>query len=635
VFSLQEYKERKLMKKYDKEFLAAIQPQGGVSFHEKYIKKGDGYETVVHLYGYPTVTSDFWLAHIVNMKDVIVTIDVSTEKRSVAISKLNDEIREQNNRMYSDSDQVSRHEASNAMAELQMLYDQLSRMGEVLKLIHVRLYIHGKTAMELEQKVKEVLEELEGSNFQGTIFLNEMEYEWRSLFLPYKEQLKMFNKREGKGLSAFALAGSYPFNFSSLSDPYGTYLGQTFTGGNVLFDIFHKDSTRAYYNGVLVGTMGAGKSTLLKKLLLDNYARGNLIRGFDVTGEFETLIREINGHMVSLDGSQGIINPLQVLKTSENEHESFMIHMSKLSMFYHFLSPNATDEDIKEFEKVLRGLYVEKGLYDKIKTTGITTLNEKEYPTFSDFLNYVRKELYVDFENRKIRPQLSRGRIERLEKIELTLENLVDNYGYLFDGHTTIENVMDQQVVFYSIRNLTSLKKEIFNAQMFNALTLIWDNMLRNGKPQYDAIYEGKLKFEDAVRLLLIIDEAHRIINSNNLLAVKYLIDFAREARKYLGGLLFASQSIRDVVPEATSTEVMEAIKTLFELTIYKFIMKQDTNALGLLSNVFNGQLSESELKSIPQLETGDCILAINGVGNISFHVEASEEELALFRGGF
>ena len=33
-------------------FVTKVQSQGGIKFDEKFIKKGDGYETVVHLYEY-------------------------------------------------------------------------------------------------------------------------------------------------------------------------------------------------------------------------------------------------------------------------------------------------------------------------------------------------------------------------------------------------------------------------------------------------------------------------------------------------------------------------------------------------------------------------------------------------------
>ena len=77
--------------------------------------------------------------------------------------------------------------------------------------------------------------------------------------------------------------------------------------------------------------MGAGKSTLLKKLVLDNAIQGQTIRILDIVGEFKDLVVELGGSTVSLDGTNGMINPLQILATivdentnKVNNEESFM-----------------------------------------------------------------------------------------------------------------------------------------------------------------------------------------------------------------------------------------------------------------------------------------------------------------------
>ena len=43
-------KEKKEKVEVNPYLISKIQPMGGVYFDEKYIKKGDGYETCVHLY---------------------------------------------------------------------------------------------------------------------------------------------------------------------------------------------------------------------------------------------------------------------------------------------------------------------------------------------------------------------------------------------------------------------------------------------------------------------------------------------------------------------------------------------------------------------------------------------------------
>lgn len=632
--------EREAKHKYEKKFLTAIQPQGGVKFSDKYVQKGDGYESCIHLWNYPSAVNELWLEQIMSMHDVYAVKDVSTMERDISVSSINKSMLEQDMRFRSAKQESERMDAQNSYQELEQLYQEISQMGEVIKLIHIRLFVHAPTIYELEEKINSVLTDLNSFGYKGSVFLNEQGWEWESMFLPYHQQQQLPNKRDGKGLPAMSLAAGLPYHFSELNDATGSYLGTSFTGGNVLFDIFHKDKKRRFYNGVVVGTMGAGKSTLLKKLMQDNILRGNVIRGFDVTGEFKTLIERNGGESISLDGSQGIINPLQIYRTednkdaAQNEELSFMQHVSKVTNFYIYLANHPSTDEIEEFKKVLRLFYSSLGFMDKIKTTGITNLENEEYPIFTDLLEFVQKELFIDVEKRIVHPELTNSRVHRLEKIELVLDNIVNNYSYLFNGYTTLPEFTDEQIIFFSVRNLTRLEKNVFNAQMYSALTLIWDNLIKIGSPQLQAMYEDDFDVDDAVRMLVLIDEAHRFVNADNPLAVSFLTDFAREARKYLGGLLLASQSIRDFVPEYADSEVVSKIKTLFELTQYKFIMQQDTNTLEAIRKIFEGQMSQSELSQIPQFQQGDCLLSINAVGNIMMNVEASNEEIELFTGG-
>lgn len=637
----EEKRQQIIQQKRDKKFLIDIQPQGGVIFKDKYIQKGDGYEACIHIYDYPTNVNVLWLERIMSTRDVIVVHDIATMNKDEAVSAINKSMLEHNVRYRSAKQESERMDAQSSYNEMERLYQELSQMGEVVKLTHLRLFAHAPTIYELERKVESVISNLNSLGFKGSVFLNETSWDWQSLFLSYDHQQTLPNKRDGKGIPAMTLASGLPFHYSELNDPKGSYLGSSFTGGNVLFDLFHKDKKRRYYNGVVVGTMGAGKSTTLKKLVMDNASRNNFIRGFDVTGEFETLAESLKGHSIALDGSDGIINPLQIFKTDDNddakkgEELSFMQHISKVTTFYQFLSGNPTNEDLEEFKKILRDFYEHFGFVERLNTTGVTTLENEEYPIFSDLLDFIRDVLYANPNLRIIRPELSISRVDRLEKIELVIDNLVNSYSYLFNGHTTIPNFTNEQVIFFSIRNLTGLEKSVFNAQMYNALNLIWDNLITIGAPQMKALYEDpNFDVDDVIRFLVVIDESHRLINSENMLAVSFLTDFAREARKYFGGLLFASQSIRDFVPDHSDTVTVTKIRTLFELTQYKFIMQQDSNTLDSLRTIFEGQMSESELDQIPMFQQGDCLLSISGVGNIMLSVEASDEELALFRGG-
>lgn len=629
--------EIKQKKGYNPYFVAQIQPQGGVSFKENLVRNGDGYSTCIHIYEYPTNVNDFWLEPIMNMPNAITTLDVVSDERKQVVEAINKNMSEQNARHVNAKENIDRMDAQEQYLDMKELYRQVTN-GEVIKRIHLRIYIAEKTIPDLEKRLKEVIHHLETHNFRGSIFLNEQEYEWESLVTHFDIQKKYPNKRKGKEIPALALAGGFPFHFTHLDDPYGTYQGTTRTGGSVIFDLFHKDQQRKSYNAVLMGLMGAGKSTFLKKVTTDNAIKGYKIRGFDIVGEFESLVRELGGKQIALDGSEGQINPLQVFKTHEHEINSFTQHLSKLTVFYRFIAPEAKDDELKEYEKLLRKLYIQKQLWNDEKGASnyITGRLPEVYPTFSEFLHLIRKELYTDEKTREHHPNLGEYRKRRLELIELNIENLVETYAHLFDGMSTIEDFNDEQVVFFSIRHLSKLKDEIAQAQLFNVMSLLWDGMLQNGEAQLVAFTKGTLTFEDAVRYLIVIDEAHHLINTKkgNEHTLDFLTEFSREARKYFAGLIYASHLISDFVPDGSEQTAIEKIKKLFDLTQYKFIMQQDDNNLDTIQRVFKTGITDSELAEIPKLPIGDVLLCIKSVKNILFHIEIDEEEKVLYGGG-
>ena len=203
-----------------------------------------------------------------------------------------------------------------------------------------------------------------------------------------------------------------------------------------------------------------------------------------------------------------------------------------------------------------------------------------------------------------------------------------------------MENILDSQIVFFNIQGLVKMQERVFDSQIFSALSLCYDNLvkvgtlMKDGYEKYQKGEPGGIAWEDITRFLILFDESHRVINANKLEAVDQVITYEREARKYFGGITLASQSVNDYVPEGSSQDSINKIKTLFELSQYKFIMQQDTNASDVLRNVFKNELTEDDIEIIPQLEMGETILCISGMTNIHFNIYITEEEQQLFAGG-
>ena len=631
---------------YEPTLLKFIQPQGGISFEndDRYITYGDGYEAVLQIYDIPEQLSVHWMRDF-TFDGVVTTYDIHTEDTNEVKRNINRSMGEQEDRYEYAKDRTDKRDAQERYNELNNLYEELKSFGEIVKSVKIRMYIADATYYGVEEKVKEIKDKLEGDGYKVSIMLNEQKEDYMAMFQSYTTQQSGIIKRVGKPFMTEQLAMGNPFHFSSLNDVAGAYYGYApSTGGAVNLDTFCKTKQRLSYNAVCFGGMGAGKSTFLKKNFCDRASRGDFIRGFDVSGEWTDLVKTYGGKIVSLDGSDGILNPLEVLCSADDERQSFTSHLSKVATMYRFLVPQATDEELYLFETELNNIYIKYGLLDPSGTFPlgkITDLPPEKYPILSDIEDMLNEKLEADYNNLDpVQKQIKVEELKKAVKIRDVIHNLCNNYGEIFNGHTTMTDLLNSQIVFFNIKGLAKMTEKVFDAQMFSALSLCYDNcvkvgtLMKNGYEEWQRDHSTGIPWNDIVHFMIYVDEAHRIVNANKLIAVNQLVTYEREARKYFGGILFASQSIRDFVPEGADSIAIQQIKKLFELSQYKYIMKQDANAVSTLREVFHGDLTSGELEDVPRFEAGEVIMVISGYRNIHFNVHLTDSEQLLFSGG-
>lgn len=620
--------------------LNEIKPAGGITFKDvKYITTGSGYEGCIHIYKFPENIDTYWMAKVCNINGTVALVDISTDNMSEVKKNLNKSMKEQVGRKIGARDFAELYDADKRLDEMKRMYDEIKSYNEVIKLVHIRIFLADRSFESLEKKIKNIMDKLEtDSGFLTTIYLNESKSEYKSMTRSYKKQKEEMFFPKGQSLTATGVAHGDPFHFSSLDDETGEFLGTTPCGGNVLLDIFQKTSTRLYYNFLAIGEMGSGKSTLLKKQFKSNAIKGNYVRTFDISGEFTILTKTLGGKVIKLDGSEGILNPLEILKAGDDENISFTRHISKVSTFYKFLVGGSVDaEEIAEFEDVLKQLYSSFGLWsDDRRNIQCTGLPAASYPTFTDYLNFLTESMEV-MQNEKyshLEEQVVAKTLLLRDKIRKVIKNIVDTYGSLFDGHTSIDNILDEQIVTFDISTLKELKDEVFDAMIINIISLCWDNCVTNGKLMLNMLREGKIKLWDVTRFLILIDESHRWLNAKKTHALDLVSVYLREARKYFGGIGLASQRAADYVPEGSDSDAVNKLKNIFELTQYKFVFRQSSNAKKLLYQIFDGELTGTQIEKIPKLEIGQCILLISGDKNIEFKVHLTKDEDMLFSGG-
>lgn len=424
---------------YDPWILEAIQPHGGLTpCSERFLATGLGYEACITLTEFPRNLDTCWLSRFMNIDGCVCVVDVHCEDVRESKKNINAGMQEQLRRADDAKEAADVKTAQRRYQELDALFEDIE-LGELLLLLRVRIFISDETYGACDQRVKEVLAHLDSIGYKASVYINETVSDFRSVYQSYKNQFKdPFYKdycRYGQPLESRTVADGIPFHFTSLMDPCGTYLGTTTSnGGSVLFDMHHLSEMRTSYNGCCVGNMGSGKSTLLKKLIEDMASRSHYIRGFDPTGEFEPLINLFGGAYISLDGSAGILNMLEILQTSdEGSNMCFMNHLAKLRTVYMLLDHTATEKDADAFESYLQDFYADYGLIDKnapLDDQVITGLPPERYPTLSDFVYFMKRRVdSVSSTGDAVVDSVRSDSARQCRDIYESFRNLVQSYG--------------------------------------------------------------------------------------------------------------------------------------------------------------------------------------------------------------
>ena len=184
-----------------------------------------------------------------------------------------------------------------------------------------------------------------------------------------------------------------------------------------------------------------------------------------------------------------------------------------------FLSVEDTGSGIPEelrkrvFEPFFR---VDKSRSRELGGVGLGLALVYEIVIFEDMLEFINEKIesIQQQDHNDVNATLISKKVIMLDKIKNVVRNIVRTYGNLFNGYTSIENIQDEQIVTFDISALKDMKAEVFDAQIFNMISLCWDNCVTNGKLMMKGLKEETVKVDDVVHTLILIDESHRWVNT-------------------------------------------------------------------------------------------------------------------------
>lgn len=625
---------------YDLDLLKKIQPHGNINFKpDNYYYGGDGYYTVLHVYGYPTKGLDnFWLLDLMQLSGTRTFLSVYREDNAELKRKLKSSIEEKNTRISNNAKTLDNQTEVKEIAGMSQLYSEIEDHNIAMLGIYIRVFVTATTREELFQKVEEIKDKT--SKFKMTILTGELDLEYQAPFIPPSKQIDQINHRRGTTISAYALGGGYFFNHTKLEDPHGSYFGYTPTNGAVNFDFLQRDSKRTRSFMLISGNPKMGQKTFSLKLNDDLYSKGNYIRNFDATGSFTQQTQQQHGLVLNLSGSENKINPFQIFPTMTNkdgtqvdEIRSFALHVEKLKNIFRMLNSSATDDDMTTFEGLISEFYVSKKIWFRSpklheKELRATKIRKEEYPTLSDFtlfMSDVERRLTM---KKGVNPMTMVG----VTRIKKTFDSLLETKADIFEGTTEFKDISHEQVVTFDFSALRG-QPNIFNAQVFSVLSLVSADITNNGKRAKQLLAKNKnLSESDIPHYIVNIGDAQNIINPRFGRSVNLLADIMDGMGENYAGIILSVNTIQNFLVQNSSSQVdpyTMAVQGIFGKMQYRVFAQTSETDLPVLANVLSGSMNQSELETLPRLAQGQLFMNIAGTGNLVFNQQlmASEKE--------
>jgi len=644
---------------YDLKFLNKIQPQGGLLTKENRLVAGDGYYACLHIYQLPKDPAPFWLVNLVASDNSVVKVDFASTNKDHVLKDINKSLGE-----YQDRARNERHptDRNNAADEYHLLSDyarQINQGSEVTKLMSIRLFLAAKTKNELDQQVAELSKTLDGLSYKNVICIGEQDKEWQAFFTSYQQQ-QLSGSREGITVGSMVIGGGYPFNFQKLIDPFGGFIGVTDTNGAFIFDPFHTTKNRKSFNCLILGKSGYGKSTLQKIIEEILFAKGAIIRGFEKNQDWLKLIKSQAGKVLDLSGRGGILNPLEPLATilvnqkakgkeakgeklKIDELASYIQHRDKFFTLIKFLDPEMDSLNALDFPRFLDAFYIEKKLLPKNYMEAYNVINpddipnhlkiigrtSTDYPVVSEFYQFLtthfKKSEFKDL------PQEEKLAIRRFLRV---IRAMATTYANVFNGHTTLLDLDREQVVFFDINTLENFAEPIKCAQLFSAISLVWQQALKNGLKMKELLAQNIITKEEVTYFSLIIDECQNIINERCEFVLDSLLLFAKEMRKFGGGITFATQLPRTFIPTNENSAYASKVRELFAICQTKIFFNIDASDMKLMKETLNDVLTPGEFDCLPRLQEREMLINLGGIETYKITTIASEAQLKRFDGG-
>ena len=581
----------------------------GLSFKMMQFMIGDKFATIITIIQYPNIIGPGYLSNITSIPGVkMVAKHIPIDFATIS-DTINKEIAELRDEYEKERDNTLKERLRISYESMEDFVQQLAATNSKVFDFQLHLLITADSQEELDTRKVQVKNFLVSLDMRGIQMMFDQEHILKSMLPVFPKQ--EVETRIGIPIPSPTIGAMYPFVFDSIKDPgKSTLLGIDRSGGVILFNQFlyqiRKEHNRNNANMIILGTSGSGKSTAAKLLLRSHIRNHHQIVCIDPEGELEHIARNYGGDFIDLGkgGQYGMINPFEVVVDSDAEDlangEGYTVltrTLSSLKAFMKYYNPQIEDDVLEMFSTITQETYQRFGIgFD----TNFANYKAENYPTFSEVYETLKGKLLSI-------PEATREK-DVLERLELRLRPFVNELRYYFNGHTTINAHSD--FIVFNIKEVMNSDSNIRNALFFNILKYAWGLCLNKDK-----------------NTLMMVDEAHILLQNDNELGAEYLANMQRRSRKYNTGTIIITQQPTDF---AAPNLIMHG-KAIFDNSSYYLIMGLRKQAVEDLAKLID--VNEAEQEAIKSYTQGQGLF-VCGARRMQIYVTLTQDELDSFGSG-
>ena len=581
----------------------------GLDFNASDFIISDKYATILSVISYPKYISPGYLANLTSMPGLKIVIKHIPVPFSSMSKMLNKQVIELQDQYKNEHDLTTKEKIRQDAESLEYFTSMLAASQARIFDFQLHIMITADTKDELELKKTNVRNYLDAMELRALPLRFEQEKILKSILPIFPSQ--EIEQRIGTPIPSVTIAAMYPFIFDSIKDPgLSCLLGVDFSGGVILFNQFlyeiRKENNRNNANLIILGTSGSGKSTAAKLLLRTHIRNGCQIVAIDPENELNEITKTCGGDTIDMGkgGQFGLINPLEVVIDADEEEIRQGLGYTVLSRTLQFLKaflryydPSVGEDVLTMFSDVVQDTYKRFGIsFD----SDFSNFTSNDFPIFSD--------VYATIKGRLLSMTDQTQEREIMERLELEIRPFTKELSFYFNGHTTIRR--DSDFIVFNIKELMNSDSNIRNALFFNVLKYAWG-----------------LCLNPKVNTIMMVDEAHVLLGSNNELGAEFLAQVQRRARKYNTGTIIITQQPSDFA----APNVLMHGKAIFDNASYYLIMGLKKQAVEDLSLLID--LNDNEIDSIKTYSQGEALF-VCGNRRMRINVMVTNDELDSFGSG-